>query len=332
MTKPNVLRLFTLSMVACSFLLAARCSDNEPPAHNAGSLNKSHANKIGEEAIRQTEKILAYGHRQPGTEQIEAVRVHLEKEVSKLGYTMERLNFKADTPEGAVDMVNMRYRLSSKQEPNSGKILIGAHYDTKKIDGINFLGVNDAATSVALLLTLTPYLAQLDLPYDIDVVFFDGEEAFVEWTDTDSLYGSQEYVKHVQNLADLKLAVVVDMISDKDLKLIRSYGTLPENLDLMEQVLTAMGKADILDNKLKLVEDDHTPFIESGIPILHLMDFTFGPSGTTPGEHWHTSGDTLANVSAESTGIVGAFLLNWLEAYAARETEESRLAQANPKS
>ena len=38
--------------------------------------------------------------------------------------------------------------------------------------------------------TLDKYLNE-NIPYGIEFVFFDGEEAFVEWTSTDSLYGSR---------------------------------------------------------------------------------------------------------------------------------------------
>ena len=47
--------------------------------------------------------------------------------------------------------------------------------------------------------------------------------------------------------------------------------------------------------------DDHTPLNEIGIPVIDLIDFDFPP--------WHTAGDTLDKISAESLEIVGRVAL-----------------------
>lgn len=38
-------------------------------------------------------------------------------------------------------------------------------------------------------------LAQIDAT--VQLIFFDGEEAFMEWTETDSLYGSRHLAAHM---------------------------------------------------------------------------------------------------------------------------------------
>jgi glutaminyl-peptide cyclotransferase len=50
--------------------------------------------------------------------------------------------------------------------------------------------------------------------------------------------------------------------------------------------------------------DDHTPFIEAGIPAVLVIDFDY--------PHWHTAQDTLDKVSAESLGAVGETLWHWI--------------------
>jgi hypothetical protein len=47
--------------------------------------------------------------------------------------------------------------------------------------------------------------------------------------------------------------------------------------------------------------DDHTPLNEIGIPVIDLIDFDFPP--------WHTAGDTLDKIRAESLEIVGRVAL-----------------------
>jgi len=55
--------------------------------------------------------------------------------------------------------------------------------------------------------------------------------------------------------------------------------------------------------------DDHTPFLERGIPAVDIIDFDY--------PYWHTTADTLDKVSAESLVRVGRVLETFLEAGAA---------------
>ena len=49
--------------------------------------------------------------------------------------------------------------------------------------------------------------------------------------------------------------------------------------------------------------DDHTPLNEIGIPVIDLIDFDYPP--------WHTPGDTMDKLSAESLGIVGTVAVRY---------------------
>ncbi|HEY6073627.1 MAG TPA: M28 family peptidase, partial [Anaerolineales bacterium] len=50
--------------------------------------------------------------------------------------------------------------------------------------------------------------------------------------------------------------------------------------------------------------DDHTPFLEAGIPAVDIIDFDY--------PYWHTTGDTPDKVSAESLAAVGETLQAWI--------------------
>ena len=52
------------------------------------------------------------------------------------------------------------------------------------------------------------------------------------------------------------------------------------------------------------VSDDHTPFLNAGIPAVDLIDFVYGP-GAPPGRWWHTRQDTLDKVCPASLQTVG---------------------------
>ncbi len=53
------------------------------------------------------------------------------------------------------------------------------------------MGANDGGSSTGMLLELAAALQGRPRMDDVYLVFFDGEEAIHEWTDTDSLYGSR---------------------------------------------------------------------------------------------------------------------------------------------
>jgi Zn-dependent M28 family amino/carboxypeptidase len=50
--------------------------------------------------------------------------------------------------------------------------------------------------------------------------------------------------------------------------------------------------------------DDHTPFLQAGIPAVDIIDFDY--------PYWHTTHDTVDKVSAESLVIVGTTLQEWI--------------------
>lgn len=285
-----------LALLAIACVLGARCTSGRQSA-------------IGREALALTEKIVAFGPRPPQSEGLGKVRAFLAEEIRRRGFAPREDAFVAQTPVGAVDMVNLSYPIEGARHDR--KVLLVAHYDSKRMDGIQFVGANDAASSVALLLVLSSALREAKLPLDVEVVFVDGEEALVAWSATDSLYGSRRYAAGIPDPAKIRAAFIVDMIGDADLTLIRSGRSAPDLVQAMARALDRAGRPEALEKHRTEVEDDHVPFADLGIPVLHWMDFRYG--GTlTPGYHWHTAGDTPDKLSAASLGLVGQAILDVL--------------------
>ena len=95
--------------------------------------------------------------------------------------------FRSRTPAGRVQMKNI---IGLKKGSGSGAVAVSGHYDTKRFP-FRFVGANDAGSSTGLLLELARAMKDESYKDDIYLVFFDGEEAFGEWSDLDSLYGSR---------------------------------------------------------------------------------------------------------------------------------------------
>ena len=75
---------------------------------------------------------------------------------------------------------------------------------------------------MAIILQSVSKVADLlrDSDVKLQIVFFDGEEAFVSWTDTDSLYGSRHLASLWQNeINDIDLFILLDLIGAPGMKI-----------------------------------------------------------------------------------------------------------------
>ena len=133
-------------------------------------------------------------------------------------------------------------------------------------------------------------------PFTIELLFFDGEEAVLDWTGTDHTYGSLYYVetaKKAGTLAGLKALILLDMIGDRDLRLRRESNSTRWLTDVIWATAATLGYERYFVNEhFSVGGDDHFEFLAAGIPAVDIIDFEF-PA-------WHTAGDNLDAVSAQN--------------------------------
>jgi hypothetical protein len=141
------------------------------------------------------------------------------------------------------------------------------------------------------------------------LVFFDAEDNgnISGW---DWILGSRAFVDRLEGEPDA--AVIVDMIGDAELTIYKEGNSDPDLMDEIWAQAEELGYADRLIPEYKYhILDDHTPFIEAGIPAADLIDFDY--------PFWHTTEDTPDKVSPESLQVVGDTLYAWLTGAAPRE-------------
>lgn len=195
-----------------------------------------------------------------------------------------------------------------------GAVVIGAHHDTK--GGIpGFVGANDGASGVAVVLELVRALpGRLDGP-SIHIALFDAEEARGKRPfPDDGARGSSQYVRYARHgrqgaapLAGIRAMVLFDLVGDCDLEVPLEASSDPELYDRFRDAAEELdpgGEGAPFAGTAAPVLDDHVPFIETGVAAVDLIDFAYGP-GAPPGRWWHTPADTLGKVCAESLGAVG---------------------------
>jgi len=187
-----------------------------------------------------------------------------------------------------------------------GSIAVAGHYDTKRFD-FDFVGANDGGSSTAVLLELARVSPDLDLRHTLEFIFFDGEEAVRNWTETDSLYGSRYDVSRREengSIDELRALILVDMIGDRDLGILRETASTGWLGELIWDEAESVGHGSHFGTRLSLVDDDHVPYLNAGIPAIDLIDFDY--------PYWHTPEDTIDKTSAESLKAVGDVLFNVL--------------------
>jgi Zn-dependent M28 family amino/carboxypeptidase len=267
----------------------------------------------GEKALAHVQALVDFGPRPPGTEALEKTRNYLTKQLELSGWKVTRQPFSGTTPRGKVEFVNLIATFAAADAAPS--FLVCSHYDTKIFDTAKFVGANDGGSSTGALLELARVLAQRpDLAQKAELVFFDGEEAYEAFSQTDGLYGSRYFAKQLAAQGKTKQfrgGILLDMVGDRSLTI-----TLPPDSPA-EMARDIFASADALNLREHFtyfdrdIMDDHTPLNAVGIPTIDLIDFDFAA--------WHTPEDTIDKLSAESLRAVGAVVSYYLSEMALKQ-------------
>ena len=259
----------------------------------------------GTRALEFTRRAVAFGPRPPGSPALEKLRAYILAELKPRGCQIIDDAFTARTPVGTVPMHNIICRFPG----SSGRaVAVSGHYDTKLMRGMRFVGADDGGSSTGFLLEMAAALSGRAHFDDIYLVWFDGEEAFGPWSDTDSLYGSRHLVQRWAadgTLRRLKALINVDMIGDRDLGIMQETNSSAPLRKLVWETAYQLGYGKYFLPEGGPTEDDHLPFVKAGVNAVDLIDFDK--------TYWHTAEDTMDKLSAHSFEVVGAVVMRVLE-------------------
>jgi glutaminyl-peptide cyclotransferase len=178
-----------------------------------------------------------------------------------------------------------------------GYIVVGAHYDTKDIDG--FVGANDGASGTAVVTELARTVTRPR--HTIHFVLFDGEESprGSENFRRDGLRGSRVAAARFRSA---RAMVLLDFVGDKRLRIPREGYSVPELWKRLRAAARRVGvERSFPDANGGTVLDDHLPFLEEGVPAIDLIDFDFAC--------YHRTCDDLSAVSERSLDATGETVL-----------------------
>lgn len=292
-------------------LLLISCGERE----ETKQVKKKSVNLIeefsGAKALQEVHTLTDFGPRPPESDGYRKSLTHLEKTLGQFGWKTTRQKFEDKTPVGPVNFTNLIARFSPKNEVDwnsSVPFVIGSHLDTKRYISITFLGANDSGSSTGVLVELARVLTKRpDLAEQVELVFFDGEEAMLTNIDPkkDGLYGSRHYAGELgKRTKQPKYGIVLDLVGDSQVPLLigaDSDHALKQKAANAVMKLNLKGKVGM--SRYSII-DDHVPLItQANLPTLHLIgDFNQMP-------YWHTKKDTVENLSAEALANSGKLTL-----------------------
>jgi Zn-dependent M28 family amino/carboxypeptidase len=324
MTSPRGWSGFALGLVASAVVLLPGCKSgntkqpaSEPPfmsavagtapaAGDEAPAPDETAGFDGKRAYEQVAKQVSFGPRPPGSAAILKLQDYLLTELRSYGCAVETDSFSADTPDGRVPMKNILVKIPGEKQ---GIILLGTHYDTKKMD--NFVGADDAGSSTGVMLELARLLCkQPPGKYAVWIAFFDAEEAFnKEWRDPDNTYGSRQMAAKMAASGDLpkiKAFLLADLVGGRTPHFRRESGSTKWLADLVWATAVRLGYSDVfVSDHVEAISDDHFSFTKRNVPSVDIIDL----DATNDVPYWHTTQDTLDKISPKTLAVVGHTIL-----------------------
>jgi len=274
----------------------------------------------GARAYDYLKQICALGPRPSGSKGMDAQQKLLVEHFSNLGGKVHLQRFEARHPvDGSpVPMANLvvQWHPESKE-----RVLLCAHYDTLPFPmrdphdrkGV-FLGANDGASGVAILMELAHDVPTLPTRYGVDFVLFDAEE-FIFREDGEYFLGSEHFARSYRKEPPghrYRWAVLLDMVGDADLQIYQEKNSVwwADTRPLVAEIWATakrLGVREFIPSRKYEVRDDHLALHNvAGIPACDLIDFDY-PA-------WHTRADVPDRCSALSLAKVGWVVREWLAA------------------
>uniref|UniRef100_A0A0N5CDI0 Glutaminyl-peptide cyclotransferase n=1 Tax=Strongyloides papillosus TaxID=174720 RepID=A0A0N5CDI0_STREA len=244
-----------------------------------------------------------------GSESHRKVGNFIASQARSAGFEVEFDIFNDTTPYGEKEFKNI---IATYDSSIPRRLVLACHYDSKILNEGVMIAATDSAVPCAMILDIAKTLGPLlknrkNKDLTLQLIFFDGEEAFIEWTKTDSIYGSRHlakkwakeyYTDKDQNSAGLiktidriDYFVLLDLLGASDTQL---FPFAAHNSNKVFKVLvdieTEMRKRNALHTPKRIfqsnqqymtVEDDHIPFLNRKVPVLHLIPPRFP-------RVWHT--------------------------------------------
>ncbi|XP_043206018.1 glutaminyl-peptide cyclotransferase-like protein isoform X1 [Amphibalanus amphitrite] len=265
------------------------------------------------------------------------VRQHIVSTLESLGWAVDgNRTFEMRTPRGPMDFTNV---IATHDPAAPRRLVLACHYDS--IFGRDtFIGATDSAVPCAMMLHLATLMTKRYLDpikgrseLTLQLLFLDGEEAIVHWTDTDSIYGARHLASELERtvyqragdtviteLQRMDLFVLLDLLGTQSPTIYNYPYCADAEFRQLAAVERRLKKLRLLDGAPRMfkvrkswsspvgIEDDHLPFMHRGVKILHVIPVPFPAV-------WHEDSDDASVIHRPSVTSLGRSLRVWVAEY-----------------
>jgi hypothetical protein len=276
----------------------------------------------GLRAFRYLQEICAIGPRPSGSAGMQKQQQLVQSHFERLGGKVTLQKFQAKNPLGG-DNVPLANVLVEWHPDRNVRVLLCAHYDTRPLpdqdpDPVQrrsggFVGANDGASGVAVLMELAHLMPQLDSSMGVDFALFDGEElVYVDGRDPyflGSTWFARQYVRQPP-AHKYRWGVLLDMVGDSNLQVYQEQHSVTwlDTRPLAREIwstATRLGVKEFIPRAKYEILDDHVPLRNiAKIPTCDIIDYDY--------PHWHTTMDVPQRCSPSSLAKVGWVVYEWL--------------------
>merc|ERR1719342_1811691 len=239
------------------------------------------------------------------------VRQFIAGTMRNQGWQVEESSFTDQTPHGQKQFTNI---IATLDPSAAQRLVIACHYDSK----IEPAGVyaTDSAVPCAMMInlatTMRNQLSKRRSDLTLQFIFFDGEEAFVRWSSTDSIYGARNLAAKWENQVytdggvsgnqndRIDLFVLLDLLGSGDMQISREESSTRRWFNRLVTIENNLKRNNLISGQNIFknraggggIEDDHIPFKRRGVPILHLISAPFP-------RVWHTVMDDRSAIDSK---------------------------------
>lgn len=271
-----------------------------------------------EQTYSYIEEQLKFGPRIPESKAHQLCQSFIQKHFMKQGFHVTSSQSIKQGGKGLITINNIV--ASYKSENPKKKILLATHYDTRYLsnDSVpDFIpGANDGASGTAVLMELANIIKKDSLPFDIDFIFFDGQDQGHDSYIKTWCLGAQKWAK--SNKTSYDFGIVLDMVGAKDATFAKetfSSYFCKELQDKVWEIGSELGYESYFpeNNTVEQLINDHyfiNNLTKSKSPTLLLTDYRSEKESYFP--QWHLKTDDLNHIDKSTLKVIGQTLVELL--------------------
>lgn len=322
--------LLLLVMVSCSCKRSASDNTTSSGIQTSTATSREMPQFSADSAYQFVAGLCDFGPRVPGTDAQKACAKWLENELLRHGATVKLQEGEMSAYNGSkLPVINI---MGSFNPDAKMRVLLMSHWDSRPFADNDpdpskrkqpVMGANDGASGVGILLELARLCNEKLPQVGIDIFLTDAEDygAPDDWSGSHDekwwALGTQMWCKQAAKAGyRAQYGILLDMVGSANATFYREYYSeryASSFVNEIWQTAARLGYGDLFINQGGGgVTDDHV-FVNRmlQIPCVDIIDTRTDSEGSFCPE-WHTTHDTMDNISRETLGKVGRVLVSLL--------------------